>query len=410
MKAVQYVKSVPRYLILQATKRWWPKVVTSVLAPTKLRDVEPPSLPTQKWVRIRTRMSGICGSDVATVAAKGSAYFSPLISTPFVYGHENVGDVFEMGTDVDQSWLGRRVVIEPALTCVVRGIEPVCVQCANGQFANCENVTQGDIAPGIQTGYCFDTGGGWSSEFVAHEWQLHPVPDEMSDVTAVLIEPFSCALHGALRADVQIGQRVLVLGCGTIGLLTIAALRALGVSNEIAAVAKYPHQERLATDFGADVVLKPGKTLYDKVLELYGAQKHQPELGRPIFVGGAEVVFDCVGSSTSIDDALRFTRAQGTTVLVGMPAIPSGIDWTAIWYKELRVVGAYAYGTENINGHEHRTFEIATQLLSGDAADKMSGLVGGKYRIADFRKAIHSALFSGKSGVAKTVFTFLDEE
>ena len=90
---------------------------------------------------------------------KGSPYFSPFTSTPFVLGHEIVGDIAEIGDAVDGFPVGTRVVIEPALSCKVRGISPECPQCRNTHFANCENITKGNISAGIQTGYCRDTGG-----------------------------------------------------------------------------------------------------------------------------------------------------------------------------------------------------------------------------------------------------------
>ena len=76
--------------------------------------------------------------------------------------------------------IGARVVIEPALSCLVRGISPPCYQCQNLHFANCENITKGDISEGVQTGYCRDTGGGWSPYVLAHHSQLHLVPDGVS--------------------------------------------------------------------------------------------------------------------------------------------------------------------------------------------------------------------------------------
>ena len=79
--------------------------------------------------------------------------------------------------------------------------------------------------------------------------------------------------------------------------------------------------------------------------ELLGARVHERQLGRPVWLGGADVVFDCVGSERSLDDALRITRHQGTVVLVGMPGVPRGVDWTSIWHKELVVRGAYTSTT-----------------------------------------------------------------
>ena len=100
----------------------------------------------------------------------------------------------------------------------------MCAACADGRLGNCEHLAHGILEAGLQTGYCCDTGGGWSTGMVAHPSQLHDVADELDDAAAVMIEPAACAVHGALRAEVVPDETVAVIGAGTLGLLTIAAL------------------------------------------------------------------------------------------------------------------------------------------------------------------------------------------
>ena len=99
----------------------WRGLYTSPFSCTRLVDIPEPQLPTPEWVKVRTRLSGICGSDLATITAKGSPYFSPFTSTPFVLGHEIVGEIAETGDAVEGFPVGARVVIEPVLSCPVRG-------------------------------------------------------------------------------------------------------------------------------------------------------------------------------------------------------------------------------------------------------------------------------------------------
>lgn len=442
MIGIEFRKSIPRYLALRAAGPWWPRLYTSSISPVRRRALAPTPLPTPRWVRVRPILSGVCGSDLATICAKGSAYLSPLTSTPFVLGHEVVGTVTEIGDEAQGLAVGDRVVLQPALGCTVRGIEPPCEACAGGQIALCRNVTRGDISAGIQTGYCRDTGGAWSDGFVAHDSQLYRVPDAVDDEAAVLVEPFSCALHGVLRTDVtceapnaegvengesgsatvenskspeadaslpassRTPRTVLVMGCGSIGLLTIAALRVLGGRARIVAVAKYPHQRAHAEALGADEVVMQTPDVaerYRRLAASLGADTHRPEIGKPTVVGGADVTFDCVASSTSIDDCCRFTRAGGEMVLVGMPAIPRGIDWTSIWYKELTVRAAYAYGRERVGGRDRNTFELAIEALVRDGAG-LRHLVGEPFVLDDYGRAIRTALNTRESGRIKTVF------
>jgi threonine dehydrogenase-like Zn-dependent dehydrogenase len=406
LKAILYRKSVPRYLLVRTLGRRFPAIGFGPLAPLAFTQVEEPALPSARWVRVRPRLCGICGSDLATIQAKGSAYFSAMTSFPFVLGHEVVGEVVATGSEVTRVAPGDRVALAPVLGCAVRGLDPPCAACRRGQPGNCEQVTHGPLSAGIQTGFCKDTGGGMTAgTFVAHELQLHRVPAAIPDEAAVLIEPWSCALHAVLAGEVDSDMTVLVLGSGTMGLLVIAGLRALGSRARILAVARYPHQERLARALGADEVL-PGRStaeLDEAVARATNAKVLRPELGRVVFQGGADCTFDCVGSAASIDDALRYTRARGSMVLVGMPAIPRGVDWTAIWYKELQVRGAYTQAMEEVAGERLGTFELAIRLM-GEHAVRLSPLVNVRYPLSDYRQAFDHALHAGRRGGVKTVF------
>jgi threonine dehydrogenase-like Zn-dependent dehydrogenase len=406
--ALQCVKSVPAWLLLKALGRHFPSLSTGPYALLRLREVDEPKLPGPRWVRVRPRLSGVCGSDLASIAAEGSPFFASLTSFPFTFGHEVVGTVTELGAEIRGVAAGDRVVVEPALHCGVRGIAPPCAACQAGQYGNCVNVTAGAISAGVQTGYCRDTGGGWSASLVAHEVQLHKVPDDLADEAAVMVEPFSCALHGVLRAlrTLYSGlstQHALVLGCGTMGLLTVAALRAVEAPCRIVALAKHPHQQELARHLGADELVPAGRGQYDELCRRTGATLHQAEIGRPTVLGGFDLVFDCVGSARSLDDALRFTRARGRTVLVGMPAIPKTVDWTTVWFKELHVMGAYAYGVEEFRGERLRTFELALRFLREGRMD-LRPLITHKFALADYKRAIRTALATGPSRSVKTVF------
>ncbi len=381
----------------------WRSLFTSPLSSIQLIDIPEPQLPTQQWVKVKTRLSGICGSDLATITAKGSTYFSPFTSTPFILGHEIVGDIVEIGEKVNGFSISDRVVIEPALSCQVREINPPCYQCQNSRFSNCENITKGSISEGVQTGYCRDTGGGWSEYVLAHQSQIRIVPDNISDELAVILEPFACSLHGVLQVDFSNKEDICVIGGGTIGLLTVSSLRMLGYKNRIISVAKYPHQQELACDLGADVVIAPNRSRYSNFCELTDAESYQPELGEQVLIGGVHITFDCIGSSTTIDDALRFTRSGGDVILLGMPGIPKTIDWVSIWYKQLNVKGAYTYGLENYKGESIHTFDLGLRLLQ-EHGDHLLPMVSSSFSLRNYRQAIQTSLNTGGTASVKTVF------
>lgn len=393
--AIQYVRSVPRWLAVRYGGRAWSGIGTSRLGTVRLARLPLPERPGPAWVRIQPILSGICGSDLVTISARGSPYFSPFVSTPFILGHEIVGTVVDGGPDASRVRAGDRVVVAPPLHCAVRGIDPPCGPCRRGAVGHCRNPTRGAISAGIQTGFCHDTGGGWSDMLVAHEAQLEPVPDRMSDAAAVLVEPFACCLNAVGSAALADEETAVVLGCGTIGLLTIAAIRSAGSRCRVVAVAKYPHQAETARTLGVDEVVDLGPAMRRTLADRLGAELHRPEFGPPVAMGGADVCFDCVGSDRTLDDALRFTRAEGRVIVVGMPGVPAGVDWTALWHKELIVRGSYTA--------DHATFTRAIDLAAA-ADERLAPLVGARFPLSAYREALACAEDTGRSGVVKSVF------
>ncbi len=369
---------------------------TSRFSPLQLEDAPDPRLPTPEWVRVKPLLSGICGSDLGTLSSENSPYFSPITSPPFVMGHEVVGEIVE---DNSGFRAGERVVLEPALGCAARGIEPPCPYCASGRYALCLNVAKGDITPGIQTGFCRDTGGGWSHRtLVAHPSQLHRVPDSVPDEAAVAIEPLACAVHAALASTP--GDTSLVIGAGSVGLFTVAALRHLTEAGRIICVAKHARQREEALRLGANEVVGP-KEAYTRLPKMLGTEAYKPELGKPVVMGGADSVYDCVGAPATIEGAVRLTKPGGEAMLVGMPAAKSSLDFTALWYKEISLTGSYAYGAEEYNGEKTTSFALALRLASEIKLEKM---VGPRFPLEEYREAIAAARAAGRDGNIKVVF------
>jgi len=343
---------------------------------------------------VRPRLSGICGSDLATISGRASFYFSSLVSMPFVPGHEVVGDLYESLGDLPA---GTRVVLEPVLSCAARGLEP-CGACASGSTGRCDRVTVGHVSPGLQTGYCADTGGGWGHMLVAHRTQLHAVPDSMTDATAVLVEPLACAIHAVLRARPETGASVLVVGAGAVGVLSLLALREFTSAGPVLVVAKHARQRELTLRLGATEVIPP-KDAVTALRRATRAYRLNPERGPSYLLGGVDVTLDCVGSTSSLDLALRSTRAGGRIVLAGMPA--TGADLSPVWFRELEVAGAYATGTELTDKGHRPTFDLAIDLAS---EAPLHGMVGAEYPLSRWREGIDHAFSAGRLGTVKVAF------
>jgi len=414
MKALVLERNVPRF----AASR-----VASVLGsgrgagigPLQLLDVDPPALPGDDWYPLRPLLSGICGSDMATLDGRSSRYFEDLVSFPFVPGHEVVGILEHGGIDHLGRTLapGTRAVIEPVLGCATRRILPPCPQCVEGHTGLCGNVAIGALQPGLQTGYCADTGGGWSAAGIAaHASQLHNVPDSFTDEDAVMVEPTACAVHAALSAGVVPGDLVAVVGAGTLGLATIAALHQLVrpvTDCTVMVGAKHPHQRELAATLGADTVVSPGQL----------ARAVRRQAGSLVLAGrlteGAHVVFDCVGTAESLTTALTMVRPRGRVVAVGMPGHVS-VDLAPLWQRELTLVGAYAYGTEDSSDSEQsaqsgngprRSFDLAIQVV---AEGGLGSLVSATYPLERYQEALRHAGAAGSRGAVKIAFDLRKRE
>ena len=390
MKALEFDRKVVRFAAAHVAGSVLPGRGAAV-GPLKLADVDPFPLPGPGWVQIRPRLAGICGSDLATIDGMSSRYFEPIVSFPFVPGHEVVADTDD----------GSRVVLEPVLGCVARGISPPCAACARGELGNCERVAFGHVEPGLQSGFCADTGGGWGTFMVAHESQLHAVPDDMDDDDAVMVEPTACAVHAAFRAQVGEGDIVVVLGAGTLGLLSVAAVRRYTPAGTVIAAAKHPVQRALAADLGADTVCEPDE-LPRLVRRVTGSMAYGDQL-----TGGADGVLDCVGSDSSIQQSLAIVKPRGRVTLVGMPAVVK-LNLTTLWHRETELAGAYAYGTEVLSsGERRRTFELAFELVR---AARLGRLVSATYPLADYKAAIEHAASAGRRGAVKVAFDMRQEK
>jgi threonine dehydrogenase-like Zn-dependent dehydrogenase len=359
MLALEYRPSVPRHV----AARFAPKVGVGAL---RLADIDPPRLPGPDWVLVRPRLSGICGSDQALVNGGASPYLASLTSSPFVPGHEVVGEV--RGAD----GRARRVVIEPSLDGAARADERT------------------HLSAGLQIGFCRDTGGGWSEGLVAPAAQLHTVPDELRDEDAVLVEPLACALHGVRIAAPEAGQVVAVIGAGTMGLMTIAALRELAPDVTVLAVAKHDGQRGEAMRLGADHTCTPDK-LHLEAARLTGARRLVGRIQGELLLGGLDGVLDCVGSSASLQAAVSSVRPRGVVTLVGMPG-QVGVDLALAWQRELQLRGAYGYAEEF-----GRALELAGRLKPGRLVDR-------GFHLRDFRDALEHAPRAARSGRVKTVF------
>lgn len=417
LRAIRFHYRPIRYLATRWASRRHPSFALGPLGCLGFDEVDPPALPGPDWVRVETTLSGICGSDLAAVTAHDSFTLEPFGAFPFTFGHENVGRIAEVGPAVEGWTVGERVIVNPMLACAQRGLEPPCAACARGEYGLCRRTTDGAIGNGPMIGYHPRVGGGWSSSFVAHVSQLHR-PGHLPDEVAVLTDPFASALRpvllhppfpggtdsgdGRAGAGVDEPDIVLVIGAGTIGLLTIKALRLIGWDGPIAVLGRYGFQLEMAERAGATHLFRSRDEVYAWASSLPGARMYKPTLAPRFVEGGPSLVYDTVGTAGSAGDALALTREGGRIVLVGAAAKLEA-DWTRLWYRQLSIAGVFAYGLAPYRGERRDIYDISIELMQQDGFGDL-GLVTHEYGLEEYRAALSAALDKAGHRSVKVVF------
>jgi len=357
-------------------------------------------------------MAGICGSDLAIIAQKQppNSILQAYSTLPSIFGHENVAVVDEVGPAVDKSWVGRRVCVDPTLCCSVRGIDPPCRRCASGQYGACENFAANGkgtagLPPGTSIGYCGGVGGAFSEYFIAHESQLCPVPDELLDEQAILTDPVACSLHAVLRVDLSEAEQVLVYGAGVLGLGVVASLRAVGYQGRIDALDRAPYLQQTAKSLGASqlVQLPADKAeRFEAIAGRTGASVKRARFGNYTLSGGYDVVFDCVGSSNSINESLKWTRSRGQVALIAT-GHGGKLDITPVWFTELTVLGAYGREMESYDGRRLSTYQLTHEMMASGAL-KVGRLLTHTFPIEQYKQAFKVGLSKAEHQAIKVAF------
>jgi threonine dehydrogenase-like Zn-dependent dehydrogenase len=310
-------------------------------------------------------------------------------------GHEAIGEVLAIGAGVRSVEVGQRVILIPGGSCHSAADRKICPMCDRGLPLLCLN--REDHVQGL-TG-----GGGWSEQFIRHETQLLPLPSDISDEQAVLIEPIACAVHAVLRRPPQANDRVIVIGCGTIGLAIILALKALGIPLRVIAIGRHSYQLGQARSAGADAALLFGKEdLYERLAsELRTDVKSRGKRNR-LLNYGADIVYDAVGSGQTLQDALRWARPRGSVVVEGVTPCPSPSDCTNIWFREVDLAGSHGHGLENFENRKIHTFNLVINWIQ-ERRLVCEGLITHRHRFPDYKNAVRAADGKSRSKATKVV-------
>lgn len=318
--------------------------------------VGPVPEPAEYEVRIAVELAGVCGSDTHAVAGH-----HPLLIPPYLPGHELSGRVDALGQGVTGLEVGQRVMVKPNVEC--------------GECVNCR-ADRGNACQTLQWIGCDPSGahpGGMAEYVCAPAVNVFPIPEDMEEEDAVLIECLATPVHAARIAGDLTGAKVVVVGAGTIGLLSVLAARNAGAGTIVVSDLEESKCER-ALRLGADIAIDAAGDVVESVREALG--------------GPADVVFDCVTVEATLRQGLGMLRRAGTLLVVGVPPRDASLPMPYIQDWELRVQGCANYNATDIR----TAIDIATNGgLPG------AEIVTGRYAIDDAAEAFEVAA-RGTSG------------
>jgi L-iditol 2-dehydrogenase len=314
----------------------------------EVREADVPS-PRRGEVLVRVRACGICGSDLHFY--HGAFPASPAISP----GHEFAGEVEEVGEGVDGFERGQRVVVEPIRRC------QECSYCRTGRYHLCgRHVLLGTFAPG-----------GLSEYVAVPAYTLYPLPDDLDFEQGALVEPMAVAVHGLHIVGLAMGERVLVLGSGTIGLFAVMAAKAAG-AGDVVATYRHEHQGEAALAAGASRVIRDS--------EVAGLEKE-----------GIDVVVETVGGSApTVAQALGAVRPGGRVSVLGLFPGAVQIGGLALILKEVTVAGGITYCRPGLQSD----FDVAIGILQSEA-ERARAVITHRFPLAEAGEAFATAADKG---------------
>lgn len=271
-----------------------------------IKEVPEPKITKPDEVIIKVEFAGICGTDVHILEVPPGHPATPGA----ILGHEYVGTVVDKGTNVKTVDIGDRVVVDPNLTC------GICRYCRRGLPNMCENFTTLGIY----------LNGGFAPYNVAPAKALYKISKDVPLERSALAEPLSCVVNAMRKLNLQVGDNVVLIGAGPMGLLFLLMIKAQGAGKTIV-IEPTPFRAKIAKDLGADIVLNPREVnIREAIMDL-------TELG-------ADIVIDAVGNQFAT--ALDLVKRSGTILLFGMNenALPQ-IKQIIIPRYELKILGSY---------------------------------------------------------------------
>lgn len=319
--------------------------------------------PMANEVLVQLEYVGICGSDLHYYET--GAIGDYVVEPPFVLGHEPGGIVVEVGENVTHLKVGDKVALEPGKTC------GHCRFCKEGKYNLCPDVIFFATPP-------VD---GVFQEYVAHEADLcFKVPDSMTTLEAALIEPLSVGFHAAVQGDAHLGQKAVVMGAGCIGLVSMMALLARGVS-EVCVVDIMEKRLDKALELGATKVINGAKEDVEEAISKWTDGK------------GADLVIETAGTEITTRQAIRVARKGSNIVLVGYSKTGEmTLPMSLVLDKELTFKTVFRY---------RHIYPLAIEAVASGKVN-LKGIVTDIFPLDEVQKAMDHSV-ENKADIVKAV-------
>jgi L-idonate 5-dehydrogenase len=319
-------------------------------------------------VLVKVGMGGICGSDLHYFHNGG--FGTVRIKEPMVLGHEVAGTVVAVAPGVQSVRIGDKVAVNPSRPC---GACKFCLEGLPNQCLEMRFYGSAMRTPHVQ--------GAFRNMLLCEATQCVKVADHVPLRLAALAEPFSVGLHGVSRAGPLLGKRVLVSGCGPIGVLAIAAARAHGAT-EITATDVVDEPLAIARAMGADQVINVAQ-------DTGWVSRYSPDKGN------FDVMLECSGNERALRDGLEVMRPRGVVVQLGLGGDVS-IPQNMVVSKELSICGSFRF---------HAEFALAVRLINEGRVD-LSPVVSHTFPMLKAREAFELA--SDRRQAMKVLIDFAD--
>ena len=326
-------------------------------------ETRPIPVPKDDEVLVKLEYVGICGSDLHYY--ENGRIGDYIVKPPFVLGHEPGGTVVEIGKNVKHLQVGDRVALEPGKTC------GQCEFCRTGKYNLCPDVVFFATPP-------VD---GVFQEYVAHEAGLcFKLPENVDTMEGALIEPLAVGFHAAMQGDAKMGQTAVVTGSGCIGLVTMMALKALGVS-DVYVVDIMDKRLDKAMELGASAVINgKEKNTVEEIMKLTDGR-------------GCDLVIDTSGTEICVKQGMEMLVKGGTLVLVGYSASGNmNLPTSLICDKEITVKSVFRY---------RHIYPMAIKAVA-EGKVNLKGIVTNIFNLDDIQNAMDKSVHD-KADIVKSV-------